>query len=74
MSILVANNPLRRAGVSEVPRNDWHDSQELDKSSRALRETLLFSYQEGINWTRNLYKQGGWGSRLESLYRIAAID
>ena len=25
-----------------------------------LRESLLFPYQEGLNWTRALYKQGGW--------------
>jgi hypothetical protein len=25
-----------------------------------MRETLLFPYQQGINWTRNLYQRGGW--------------
>jgi hypothetical protein len=35
-------------------------SQELEKAPRALRETLLFPYQQGTDWSKNLYKQGGW--------------
>jgi hypothetical protein len=37
-------------------------TDELDKAPRALRETLLFPYQEGLNWTRNVFRQGGWNS------------
>jgi hypothetical protein len=37
-------------------------SQELDKAPRALRETLLFPYQEGLTWTRALYQNGGWAT------------
>jgi len=60
MSIYVANNPLRALAFLKSLGTTGMSSQELDKAPRALRETLLFSYQEGINWTRNLYKQGGW--------------
>ncbi len=35
-------------------------TEELDKAPRALRETMLFPYQEGMVWTSALYKQGGW--------------
>ena len=35
-------------------------SQELEKAPRSLRETLLFPYQEGLNWTRTVYRYGGW--------------
>ena len=35
-------------------------SEELNKAPRALRETLLFPYQEGLVWTRALYQMGGW--------------
>src|SRR5207248_10556144 len=34
--------------------------KELDQAPRVLRESLLFPYQEGLNWTRALYKRGGW--------------
>src|SRR5882762_4899617 len=60
MSIYVANNPLRALAFLKSLGTTGMSSQELDKAPRALRETLLFSYQEGINWTRHLYKQGGW--------------
>jgi hypothetical protein len=36
------------------------DTKELDQAPRVIRESLLFPYQEGLNWTRALYKQGGW--------------
>jgi hypothetical protein len=36
------------------------DTRELDQAPRVVRESLLFPYQEGLNWTRAVYKQGGW--------------
>jgi hypothetical protein len=36
------------------------DTKELDQAPRVIRESLLFPYQEGLNWTRALYKEGGW--------------
>ena len=35
-------------------------SVELDKAPRALRESLLFPYQDGEKWVNALYKRGGW--------------
>jgi hypothetical protein len=60
MALYVANNPLRALlflkslGLSSLA------SPELDKAPRAVRETLLFPYQQGIGWTKSLYKQNGW--------------
>jgi hypothetical protein len=60
MALYVANNPLRALlflkslGLSSLA------SPELDKAPRAVRETLLFPYQQGIDWTKSLYKQNGW--------------
>jgi hypothetical protein len=60
MAVYVANNPLRALLFLKSLGTTGMASQELDKAPRALRETLLFPYQEGINWTKTLYKQGGW--------------
>ena len=60
MALYVANNPLRALAFLKSLGATGMASPELDKAPRALRETLLFTYQEGMNWTRNLYKQGGW--------------
>jgi hypothetical protein len=60
MMLYVANNPMRALAFLKSLGGTEMSSQELDKAPRALRETLLFPYTEGTNWTRNLYKQGGW--------------
>ncbi|HEX7529795.1 MAG TPA: hypothetical protein VF333_01530, partial [Pyrinomonadaceae bacterium] len=60
MALYVANNPLRALAFLKSLGTAGMPSAELDKAPRALRETLLFPYQEGINWTRSLYRLGGW--------------
>jgi hypothetical protein len=58
----VANNPLRALAFLKSMGASGIATDELDRAPRALRETLLFPYQEGLNWTRNVYRQGGWNS------------
>ena len=60
MALYVANNPLRALAFLKSLGTAGMPSAELDKAPRALRETLLFPYQEGTDWTRSLYKQSGW--------------
>ncbi|HMG74048.1 MAG TPA: hypothetical protein VK582_11160 [Pyrinomonadaceae bacterium] len=60
MALYVANNPLRVLLFLKSLGASGMASQELDKAPQALRETLLFPYQQGTDWTRSLYKQAGW--------------
>jgi hypothetical protein len=60
MAMYVASNPLRALTFLKSMGAMGITTEELDKAPRALRETLLFPYQEGMNWTRALYKQGSW--------------
>jgi hypothetical protein len=60
MALYVANNPLRALLFLKSLGASGMASKELDKAPRALRETLLFPYQQGTDWTRSLYKQAGW--------------
>ncbi len=60
MAVYVASNPLRALSFLKSMGATGIATEELDKAPRSLRETLLFPYQEGMNWTRALYKQGGW--------------
>jgi hypothetical protein len=60
MMLYVANDPMRALAFLKSLGAKGLASAELEKAPRALRETLLFPYQEGTDWTRNLYKQGGW--------------
>lgn len=35
-------------------------TQQIDNAPRALRESLLFPYEQGLPWVQQLYRQGGW--------------
>jgi hypothetical protein len=60
MVLYIANNPLRAMTFLKAIGTMAGASEELNKSPRAIRESLLFPYQEGLNWTRELYRRGGW--------------
>ena len=60
MTIYMSKNPLvalafiRSLGAQEVA------SEQFKQAPRALRESLLFPYEEGSAWATQLYKRGGW--------------
>ncbi|HMJ26147.1 MAG TPA: hypothetical protein VK475_09975, partial [Pyrinomonadaceae bacterium] len=60
MVLYVSGHPLRLLALLKSMNSLGSTSQELEKAPRSLRETLLFSYQQGADWTKSLYKQGGW--------------
>ena len=60
MAMYVASNPFRALTFLKSMGAMSIATDELDKAPRSVRESLLFPYQEGMNWTRALYKQGGW--------------
>lgn len=66
MAMYVASNPFRALTFLKSIGAMGIATKELDKAPRALRETLLFPYQEGMNWTRALFKQGGWAQVSEA--------
>ena len=60
MVLYVSSNPLRALAFLKSMSLGGSSTEELNKAPRALRETLLFPYQEGLNWARSLHKNGGW--------------
>ncbi len=60
MMLYMANNPLvalafiRSLGAQEAA------TEQFKQAPRALRESLLFPYEEGSAWAMQLYKRGGW--------------
>jgi hypothetical protein len=62
MTLYVASDPARALSFLKSFMGAETSSQELEKAPRALRETLLFPYQEGLTWTRSLYQNGGWAA------------
>jgi hypothetical protein len=51
---LVALAFIRSLGEQEAA------SEQFKQAPRALRESLLFPYEEGSAWAKQLYKRGGW--------------
>src|SRR6202008_810146 len=51
---LVALAFIRSLGAQEAA------SEQFRQAPRALRESLLFPYEEGSTWATQLYKRGGW--------------
>src|SRR6185295_13607076 len=62
MTLYVSSDPTRALNFLKSFMAAETSSQELEKAPRALRETLLFPYQEGLTWTRALYQNGGWSA------------
>jgi hypothetical protein len=60
MVLYVSSNPMRALTFLKSLGSMGVDTKELDQAPRVVRESLLFPYQEGLNWTRAVYKQGGW--------------
>jgi hypothetical protein len=62
MTLYVSSDPARALVFLKSFMAAETSSQELEKAPRALRETLLFPYQEGLTWTRAIYQNGGWSA------------
>jgi hypothetical protein len=60
MSYYVLRDPLRALAFLKSMGASGMASDELDKAPRALRESLLFPYQNGLIWTRRLKGEGDW--------------
>jgi hypothetical protein len=60
MVMYVSSNPMRVLTFLKSLGAMGVDTKELDQAPRVIRESLLFPYQEGLSWTRALYKQNGW--------------
>src|ERR1051325_2778972 len=60
MTLYMAKNPMvalafiRSLGSQEIA------TEQFKQAPRALRESLLFPYEEGSAWATQLYKRGGW--------------
>ena len=57
----IKRNPLRAlAFLKSMTSSAGGSSEQIERAPRALRESLLFPYQEGLNWVGQLYQRNGW--------------
>ncbi|HKP36253.1 MAG TPA: hypothetical protein VJT71_05305 [Pyrinomonadaceae bacterium] len=60
MASYVSRSPSRMIALFKSLGTAGVASQELDKAPRAVRESLLFPYQEGLAFAQTVHKFGGW--------------
>jgi hypothetical protein len=60
MTIYMAKNPLVGLAFLRAFGSTGSSSEQFKQAPRVLRESLVFPYQEGLEWATTLYKRGGW--------------
>lgn len=70
MTLYMAKNPLvALAFVRSISANNT-SSEQFKQAPRALRETLLFPYEQGSEWASRVYKRGGWSLLSDSFTKL----
>jgi hypothetical protein len=59
MMLYMAKNPLVALAFIRSLGGD-ESTEQFKQAPRALRESLLFPYEEGSAWATQVYKRGGW--------------
>jgi hypothetical protein len=60
MAHYVARNPARIIALMKSMGASESGAEEINRAPRALRESLLFPYEQGMKWAQALYKREGW--------------
>jgi hypothetical protein len=56
----VTRDLSRAAAFAKSITSDDSSSEQIDKAPHAIRESLLFPYEQGSQWVTSLYRRGGW--------------
>ncbi len=70
MTLYMAKNPMvalafiRSLGSQEIA------TEQFKQAPRALRESLLFPYEEGSAWATQVYKRGGWNMVSQAFNKL----
>lgn len=60
MAHYVARNPARIIALMKSMGSSQSATEQIDRAPRALRESLLFPYEQGMKWAQAVYKRDGW--------------
>jgi hypothetical protein len=70
MTLYMAKNPLVALAFVRSVGSTNTSSEQFQKAPRALRESLVFPYQEGSEWATQVYKRGGWAMVSEAFTKL----
>lgn len=62
MTLYMAKNPLVGLAFIRSLGGSNMASEQIKQAPRAIRESLVFPYEEGSAWATQVYKRGGWAS------------
>jgi hypothetical protein len=60
MTLYMAKNPLVALAFIRSLGSAGTSSEQFKQAPRAIRESLLFPYEEGSAWATQVYRRGGW--------------
>ena len=66
----MAKNPLIALAFMRTLGSQEAASEQFKQAPRALRESLLFPYEEGSQWATQLYRRGGWEIVSEAFSKL----
>jgi hypothetical protein len=70
MTIYMSKNPLVALAFIKSLGSQGLSTEQFKQAPRALRESLLFPYEEGSAWATQLYKRGGWQMVSEAFAKL----
>jgi hypothetical protein len=70
MTVYMAKNPLVALAFMRSLGSASTASEQFKQAPRALRESLVFPYEQGCEWATQLYKRGGWSMVSEAFTKL----
>src|SRR5215203_3692573 len=70
MTLYMAKNPMVALAFIRSLGGQETATEQFKQAPRALRESLLFPYEEGSAWATQLYKRGGWEMVSEAFTKL----
>jgi hypothetical protein len=70
MTLYMARNPLVALAFMRSLGTTANSSEQFKQAPRALRESLVFPYEQGAEWVTRLYKRGGWAAVSEAFTKL----
>lgn len=70
MKLYMVKNPLVALAFLRSLGATTSSSEQFKQAPRALRESLVFPYERGLEWATRIYQNGGWPKVSEAYKRL----
>lgn len=70
MMLYMANNPMIALAFVRSLGSKDNSSEQFKQAPRAIRESLLFPYEQGAAWATQIYRRGGWEMVSEAFRKL----